>query len=71
VKEKTWLSALKPLVSAPTQWQAFEQMIDFHVENNRKTLEQSHDTFDIYRAQGAIMALGKLKTLKDEIHAQV
>jgi hypothetical protein len=43
-------------------------MIDQHVDNHRRKLEQSSDVQEIYRAQGAVMALSALKKLKDEIN---
>jgi hypothetical protein len=65
--EKKWLSALKPLVSAPVQWQAFEDMVDYYTSIQQKSLEQATNTVEIHRAQGAVMALKKLKQLKNEI----
>lgn len=67
--EKKWLSGLKPLASTATQWNAFEEMLNFYIGVNQKSLEQGAEPIDIYRAQGAVMALKKLKQLKDEIHA--
>jgi hypothetical protein len=66
--EKKWLSALKPLASAPTQWQAFEDMVDYYISIQQKSLEQANETVEIHRAQGAVMALKKLKQLRDEIN---
>jgi hypothetical protein len=40
--EKKWLSALKPLASAPTQWQAFEDMVDYYISIQQKSLEQAN-----------------------------
>jgi hypothetical protein len=34
-----------------------------------KSLEQNEDPVEIYRAQGAVMALKKLKRLREEINA--
>ena len=44
-------------------------MLNFYIGVNQKSLEQGAEPIDIYRAQGAVMALKKLKQLKDEIHA--
>ena len=66
--EKKWLSALKPLASTPVQWQAFEEMLDHYMSIQQKSLEQAAEPIEIYRAQGAVLALKKLKQLKDEIH---
>lgn len=66
--EKKWLSALKPLASTPIQWQAFEEMLNFYANLYQKSLEQATEPVDVYRAQGAVMVLKKLKQLKDEIN---
>ena len=67
--EKKWLSALKPMAASPIQWEAFEQMLDFYLGMHQKALEQAADPVEIYRSQGSVIALKKLKQLKDEIHA--
>ena len=67
--EKEWLSKLKPLASNNIQWQAYEQMLEYYLVMQSKKLEQANDPVELYRAQGAIAALRKLKTLRDEIHA--
>jgi len=67
--EKKWLSPLKPMASTPIQWQAFEEMLDYYIGIQQKSLEQSTEPVEIYRAQGAVMSLKKLKKLKEEIHA--
>lgn len=69
MNEKKWLSALKPFASNPVQWAAFEEMLSFYIDTHQRSLEQGADPIDIYRAQGAVTALKKLKQLKDEIHA--
>lgn len=68
--EKKWLSALKPMVSTPIQWQAFEEMLDFHANIYQKSLEQATEAVEIHRAQGAVMALKKLRQLRQEITAK-
>jgi hypothetical protein len=67
--EKEWLSKLKPLASNNIQWQAYEQMLEYYLVMQSKKLEQATEPAELYRAQGAIAALRKLKTLRDEIHA--
>jgi|TARA_B110000259_G_C14003699_1_gene397207 hypothetical protein len=66
--EKRWLSALKPMASTPIQWQAFEEMLDYYIGIQYKSLDQAADPVEIYRAQGAVMAFRKLKNLRDEIN---
>jgi len=67
--EKRWLSALKPMASTPIQWQAFEEMLDYYIGIQHKSLEQNAEPVEIYRAQGAVMAFKKLKRLREEINA--
>jgi hypothetical protein len=50
------------------QWQAFSDYIDAVIEMQQKALEQANDNVMMYRSQGAIAALRKLKTLRDEIN---
>lgn len=68
--EKKWLSGLKPLTNNVHSWNAFEEMIDHYIALQVKHLEQAEDPIYMYRAQGAITALKKLKVLRDEINAQ-
>lgn len=66
---KPYLNKLKPLVNNTAQWQAFEEMLEFCVEQHRRKLEQVNDLNDMFKAQGAIAALRSLKYLKDEVNA--
>lgn len=66
---KPFLNKLKPLVNNTLQWQAFEEMLEFYVEQQRRKLEQVADLNDMFKAQGAIAALRSLKYLKDEVNA--
>jgi uncharacterized protein involved in exopolysaccharide biosynthesis len=50
------------------QWQAFSDYIDAVIEMQQKALEQADDNVMMYRSQGAIAALRKLKTLRDEVN---
>ena len=62
------LSKLKPLVNNNRQWEAFNSYIDYLISQQAKTLEQSDNTILIHRSQGAVLALRKLKYLRDEIN---
>jgi hypothetical protein len=62
------LSKLKPLVNNNRQWEAFNSYIDYLINQQSKTLEQSDNTILIHRSQGAVSALRKLKYLRDEIN---
>jgi uncharacterized protein YbgA (DUF1722 family) len=65
---KQMLSKLKPLVNNNRQWEAFNSYIDYLINQQSKTLEQSDNTILIHRSQGAVSALRKLKYLRDEIN---
>ena len=62
------LSKLKPLVNNNRQWQALNDYIDGVIEIQQKALEQANDNIMMYRSQGAIAALRRLKTLRDEVN---
>jgi len=62
------LSKLKPLVNNNRQWEAFNNYIDYLINQQQKSLEQSDNTILIHRSQGAVSALRKLKYLRDEIN---
>jgi hypothetical protein len=62
------LSKLKPWVNNNRQWQAFSDYVDAVIEMQQKALEQANDNVMMYRSQGAIAALRKLKTLRDEVN---
>ena len=62
------LSKLKPWVNNNRQWQAFSDYIDAVIEMQQKALEQADDNVMMYRSQGAIASLRKLKTLRDEVN---
>ena len=62
------LSKLKPWVNNNRQWEAFNSYVDTMINMQHKALEQAEDNVMMYRSQGAIAVLRKLKTLKDEIN---
>jgi hypothetical protein len=66
--DKQILSKLKPLVGNNRQWEAFSDYIDAVIQLQHKALEQADDTIIVHRSQGAIAALRKLKTLRDEVN---
>lgn len=68
MSDKTYLPKLKGMLTTPHQWDAFVEMLDYQVEQQRRKLEQSSDMSDVFKAQGAIAALRHLKYLKDEIN---
>ena len=62
--------SLKSFVNNKAEWDAFLEMLNEEVAIYHKRLEQSDNTVDIYRTQGCIMALHKLKYLRDKINGQ-
>ena len=62
------LSKLKPWVNNSRQWQAFSDYLDAVIDMQHKALEQADDNVMMYRSQGAIAALRKLKALRDEVN---
>ena len=49
------------------QWEAFNNYLDEIIETQHRALEQAEDNVMMYRAQGAIAALRRLKQLRDEV----
>jgi hypothetical protein len=66
MKEKPWLKRMVPMTS-PLLWEAFDDMLNYSIELQRKQMEQTENTVEIYRAQGSIQSLKRLKQLKEEI----
>ena len=68
--EKPWLKKLTRMTDTQ-MWEAFDDMLNHFISLQHKNMEQSDEPIDIYRAQGFIQALKRLKFLKEEIqHAQ-
>ena len=60
--------SLKKLVNDKGIWDALVEELDERISNAHKTLESLTDTSDIYRCQGHIQALRKLKYLRDVVN---
>ena len=63
--DKQILGNLKPLVNHQLQ---LNKYIDSLIEQHHKAIEQTEDTIVVYRTQGAISALRRLKYLRDEVN---
>ena len=61
------LNKLKALVNNQAQWSKFESYIDFLIEQQHRTMEQTPESVAMYRSQGAIYQLRRLKLLRDEV----
>jgi len=66
MKEKPWLKRLVPMTNQML-WEAFDDMLNYSIELQRKQMEQTDNAVEIYRAQGSIQSLKRLKLLKEEI----
>ena len=49
------------------QWEAFSNYLDALVGQHHKILEQADNDIIMYRSQGAVASLKKLKLLRDEV----
>jgi tRNA splicing ligase len=63
-----YYAALNDLVNRKQKWDAFNYILDNYISFHQKTLEQSNDEKEMFKAQGAISALRKLKYLKEEVN---
>ena len=61
---------MKPLVNNNHQWEAFNNYIDELINKQHKALEQTDNNILMYRSQGAIASLRRLKLLRDEVNGQ-
>lgn len=62
--------SLKPFVNTKPQWDAFCEMLDEEISMYHKRLEQSNSDVELYRTQGSVQALRKLKYLRDKVNGQ-
>jgi hypothetical protein len=68
--DKAFLPKLKGMLNSPHLWDAFVEKLDYDIEQHQRKLEQATEMSDVFKAQGAIVALRQLKYLKDEINAK-
>lgn len=59
---------LKPLVNDKVLWTDFLQELDNRIGQAHKALEQSTDTSAMFRLQGQIESLRKLKQLREKVN---
>lgn len=60
--------SIKSLVNNTTHYNALMEELDLWVEKERRGLETSTDIENIYRYQGAIRVLRKLKQLREIVN---
>ena len=63
------MKELKQIVNAKPVWDSFLQYLDETIVTVQKRLEQEADVEKIYRAQGEIAALRRLKYMRDEFNS--
>lgn len=61
---------IKKLVNDKQLYDSFLEELDGWIEKERKSLETCRETIDIYRHQGAIRILSRLKTLRDIVNGR-
>ena len=60
---------LKQVVNTKPVWDSFLEYLDETIVTVQKRLEQEVDVEKIYRAQGEIAALRRLKFMRDEFNS--
>jgi len=63
------MKELKQIVNAKPVWDSFVEYLDETITLVHKRLEQEADVEKIYRAQGEIAALRRLKYMRDEFNS--
>jgi hypothetical protein len=66
--DKAFLPKLKGMLNSPHLWDAFVEKLEYDIEQHQRKLEQATEMSDVFKAQGAIVALRQLKYLKEEIN---
>ncbi len=61
------MNPLKPLVNNHQLWQDFNKYIEFLINEQHRVIEQASDDRVMWKTQGAITALRRLKKLKEEV----
>ena len=59
---------LKKLVNDKSLWDSFLEYLDKSITEQHKAMEQATDIQVVFRTQGAITALRRLKYLRDEMN---
>ena len=62
--------SLKSFVNNKAEWDAFCEFVDDQISILHKNLEQSNEAVEMYRTQGSIQALRRLKYLRDKVNGQ-
>ena len=62
------MNILRKLTSDKELWDSFVEYIDEAIEKQHKTLEQANEMPMIYKLQGSIACLRRMKYLRDELN---
>ena len=60
---------LRKLTTDKELWDAFVEYIDDAIEQQHKTLEQATEVSMMYKLQGSIACLRRMKYLRDELNS--
>lgn len=60
--------SLKSLVNDKNTWDSFIEEMDDMIRIEHVRLENATETIEVYRAQGAISTLKRLKFLRDKVN---
>ena len=67
--DKQILAKLKSWVSTKRSWDGYIDYLNELMKQQHSSIERANDPMDLYRAQGAIGVINKLKSLRDEVNA--
>lgn len=60
--------SLKLFVNDPNLWNAFLEEVNKRVESVNKQMAQMDEPKDLYRCQGELKALSRMKKLRDQVN---
>lgn len=60
--------SLKLLVNNKEIWDAFNREIDERISSSHRQMEQAQTSEELFRQQGHVAALRKLKQLRDKVN---
>jgi hypothetical protein len=59
---------LKPFVNSIPLWETFSSLVDFYIERQHRTMEQTNNVAELHKAQGALATLRQFQNLKDVVN---
>lgn len=60
--------SIKLFVNDPNLWNAFLEEVDKRIEHTNKQMAQLDEPKDLYRCQGELKALNRMKKLRDQVN---